>query len=580
MSSELAGELFRGAQVLAPQRQPPGTSVATVGAQILAVGTEEECRSALRGAGVTDPVVQDITGSTLVPGFVDAHLHPMVMCVFEQQLLLDEVRSVEELCDLLADRSRVQPDGTALFGFQLDGALLAERRRPTAAEIDAVVGDREVVLVCRDGHHAVGSTAALRSAQLIDGPSGPGVVPSGGHVDVATDGVPTGLVGERAVEPLMALMPEVTIDGLVSAMASWSDRLLRQGITSISAMCQTTAEGPAGPAGELEAFGWSALSGELPFDIQTILITPEPHEVLVGRDPSLHDPANRRRMDAVKLFLDGTLGGRTACMHHSFADADVDRAGAAGARGMRTTDDAEALRRMEAAHLAGLQVCAHAIGDAANHAAADLFGRLLARHPGAHRHRVEHASVLDDRTIEAFAEMGITAVVQPINLRSEAHWLARRVGAERLERTYCLRTMLDAGITLAGSSDAPIERTDVLAAMAATTSASVDTQRLTRVEALQAFTTGGSWARSTEGDIGTIAAGARADLVVLDRDPTDLSVALDDVVVRSTTVAGVTHVWHDAPPCTGRSSTGPDGIDPLSGTVAPSTRHLPTGDRP
>ncbi len=560
MPAEHAGELFSGATVLTPDAQPPGTSVATLGAQILAVGSDEDCRSALSGAGVTDPVVRDVTGTTLVPGFVDAHLHPMVMCVFEQQLLLDDVASVGDVCDVLADRARAQPDGAALVGFQLDGELLAERRLPTAAEIDAVVGERDVVLLCRDGHHAIGSTAALRSAGLIDGPSGPGVVPPGGHVVIGAGGDPTGLVGERAVEPLMALMPEVTIDSLVTGLASWSDRLLRQGITSISAMCQTTSEGPAGPAGELEAFGWSALSGDLPFDIQTILITPEPHEVLADRDPSLHDPERGRRMDAVKLFLDGTLGGRTACMHHAFADAN--RADDAAACGMRTTDDAEALRRMEAAHLAGLQICVHAIGDAANHAAADLFGRLLARHPGVHRHRVEHASVLDDHTIEAFAQLGITAVVQPINLRSEAHWLARRVGTERLERTYCLRTMADAGITIAGSSDAPIERTSVLAAMAATVSAPIDTQRLTRAEALRAFTTGGSWARITEGDIGTIAAGARADLVVLDRNPTDLGVALDDVVVRSTTVAGATHVWHDARP------------------AAPSTHEPGTGDRP
>lgn len=544
MPAEHAGELFSGATVLTPDLQPPGTSVATLGAQILAVGSDEACRSALSGAGVSDPVVRDVTGATLVPGFVDAHLHPMVMCVFEQQLLLDDVASVGDVCDVLADRARAQPDGAALVGFQLDGELLSERRLPTAAEIDAVVGDRDAVLLCRDGHHAVGSTAALRSAGLIDGPSGPGLVPPGGHVVIGADGRPTGVVGERAVEPLMALMPEVTIDSLVTGMASWSDRLLRQGITSISAMCQTTAEGPAGSAGELEAFGWSALSGDLPFDIQTILITPEPHEVLDGRDPSLHDPTRGRRMDAVKLFLDGTLGGRTACMHHAFADAD--RAVGADACGMRTTDDAEAFRRMEAAHLAGLQICVHAIGDAANHAAADLFERLLVRHPGAHRHRVEHASVLDDHTIEMFAGLGITAVVQPINLRSEAHWLARRVGTGRLERTYCLRTMADAGITIAGSSDAPIERTNVLAAMAATVSAPIDSQRLTRPEALRAFTTGGSWARRTEGEIGTIVAGARADLVVLDRNPTDPAVALDDVVVCSTTVAGATHVWHDS----------------------------------
>lgn len=526
--------LLTGATVLAPERLPAGTAVATHGERILAVGTEDDCRSALRSLGLHEPEVRDLKGRALLPGFVDAHLHPMIMSVFEQQLLLDDVESVATLCDLVADRARALPAGETIVGFQLDGELLEERRLPTAAELDAVVGDRSVVLVCRDGHHAVGSSAALRRAGLDVA----GAAPAGGHVSFGADGRPTGLVGERAVEPLMALLPEVTLDGLVDGMASWSQRLLGQGVTAISAMCQTTAEGPAGPAGELEAFGWAALSGDLPFDVQTILITPEPSEVLVAREPALHSPERGRRLDAVKLFLDGTLGGRSACMHRGFSDHPHEH-------GMRTTDDGEAERRMEAAHVAGLQICIHAIGDAANRAAADLYERLLTRHPGPHRHRVEHASVLDDATVATYARLGITAVVQPINLRSEAHWLARRVGDERLARTYALRTMVDAGIVVAGSSDAPIERTDVLAAMAAASGSVpggvLDEQRLTRSEALAAFTTGASWARGTEGDLGAIRAGLRADLVVLSADPTDERIALDDITVLSTTVAGTEH---------------------------------------
>ena len=522
-----AARLLTGATVLSPARAPEGTAVATVGDRIAAVGPPADCHAALRAAGVADVTTLDLTGRTLVPGFVDAHLHPMVMCVFEQQLLLDEVRSLSELADLLADRVATTPDGETVVGFQLDGELLAERRLPTAVELDAVAGDRPVVLLCRDGHHAVASTAALVAGGLMER------VPTGGHVARDRDGRPSGLVGERAVEPLMALMPDVTIEGLVDGLTSWTDRLLRQGITSISAMCQTTAEGPAGAAGELEAFGWAALSGDLPFDIQTILITPEPDEVLEARDPSLHDPARGRRLDAVKLFLDGTLGGRTACMHHGFADDPHQH-------GMRTLTDDEALRRVEAAHLAGLQVCIHAIGDAANHAAADLLGGVIERHPGPHRHRVEHASVLDDHTIERFAELGVTAVVQPINLRSERHWLSRRVGADRMARTYAFRSLLDAGVAVAGSSDAPIERTDVLAAMGAAVDrrGQADEQAISREEALALFTTGGSRARGTEDQLGAIAADLRADLVVLDADPSDAGVELDRVRVLATLVAG------------------------------------------
>ena len=535
------GQLLTGATVLAPERQPVGTAVALLGDRILAVAPAADCRRALVGAGVpeADVAVRALTGTTVVPGFVDAHLHPLVMSVFEQQLLLDEVRSVADLVDLLADRARTTPDADAVFGFQLDGQLLAERRLPTAAELDAATGGRRVVLLCRDGHHAVGSTAALVAAGLAE----PSAAPAGGHIATDATGAPTGLVGERAVEGLMALMPDVTIEGLAAGTASWADRLVREGITSISAMCQTTAEGPAGPAGELEAVGWSVLSDGLPFDVQTILITPEPSEAVAAQVAPLHDPARGRRLDAVKLFLDGTLGGRTACMHHPYAD------GGDGC-GLRTTPDDEAYRRMEAAHLAGLQICVHAIGDAANAAAADLFEQLLARHPGPHRHRVEHASVVDDRTIDRFARHGITAVVQPINLRSERHWLAQRMGADRLARTYAFRSMLDAGVALAGSSDAPIERTNVLRAMAAAVhrGGQADDQAISRAEALALFTTGASRARGTEDEVGALRPGLRADVVVLDADPTDAATDLDAVRVLATTVAGRPHPHSEEQP--------------------------------
>src|SRR5690606_33596435 len=110
------------------------------------------------------------------------------------------------------------------------------------------------------------------------------------------------------------------------------------------------------------------------------------------RSTALHEPAAGRRLDAIKLFLDGTLGGRTACMHDPYADQAT--------QGLRTMDDEDAYARMVAAHQAGLQICIHAIGDRTNRAAATLFERLLAEHPGDHRHRVEHASVLDAPTIE------------------------------------------------------------------------------------------------------------------------------------------------------------------------------------
>ncbi|QYG93927.1 amidohydrolase [Iamia sp. SCSIO 61187] len=521
--------IYRGATVLAPEPTPPGTAVAVADGRIVAVGPEDRCTAALP----SDAEVVDLDGRVLAPGFVDAHLHPLVMCVFETSLVLDRAGTLADVLDAVADQARATAPDRTIVGFQLDDERLAERRLPTAAELDAAAAGRAVVLLRRDGHHAVASSAALAAVSY----DRPGSDPAGGEVVRDATG-PTGLVRETAVAPLLGLMPDVTFEELEAGLVAWRDRLLAQGVTAISAMCQTTAEGPSGDAGALEAVGWSALVDRVPFDVQTILITPDVADVEQMRARPLHRPGAGRRLDAVKLFLDGTLGGRTACMHQPYADHDV--------TGLPTLAPAEARRRVEAAHLAGLQVCIHAIGDRATRDAVAVLAEVVAAHPGPHRHRVEHASVLDDATVEQMAEVGVTAVVQPISLRSESHWLARRIGPERLGRTYPFRRLLDAGVAVAGSSDAPIEATDVLAAMHAAVDRRIaPEQALTGAEALALHTRGGARARRTEDEFGSIAPGRRADLVVLDRDPTVVPAGtIASTRVLATVVAGTVHHRH------------------------------------
>ena len=305
-------------------------------------------------------------------------------------------------------------------------------------------------------------------------------------------------------------------------------------MTSISAICQTTPEGPSGGAGALESMAWSIFAEQTPFDVQTILIAPDLHAVRDARDTPLHQPERGRRVDAVKLFLDGTLGGRTACMHHPFSDDH-------STSGMSTIDAGVAEQRVLEAHLEGLQVCIHAIGDRANDQALDLLETAIRRHPGPHRHRVEHASVLTPRAVERFAELGVTAVVQPISLLSEQRWLGARLG-ERIGRVYPFRDLLDAGAAVAGSSDAPIESTDVLAAMGVAVERPVAAeQAISGAEALAMYTTGGSAARMTEDRLGRVQVGQRADLVVLSDDPTTCApAAIAGIEVLRTVVAGRT----------------------------------------
>jgi predicted amidohydrolase YtcJ len=204
---------------------------------------------------------------------------------------------------------------------------------------------------------------------------------------------------------------------------------------------------------------------------------------------------------------------------------------------MLTLSTERAYAQMVDAHTAGLQICVHAIGDRATRTAAELFAQLLREHPGGHRHRIEHASMLEPTTIDLLAELGLAAVVQPISLESERAWLGKRLGDERVAHVYPFRSLLDAGVTVAGSSDAPIESVDVLTAMAC----AVDrrgiglTEAITPLAALALYTRHAAHARHVEGQLGTIAPGARADLAVLSTDPRD---DLHGAQVLATIVSG------------------------------------------
>jgi predicted amidohydrolase YtcJ len=517
--------LITGAAILAPDPLPADhDSVGVVDGRIVAVGARHHVAAALP----PDPAEVDLGGRVLAPGFVDAHLHPLPMCFFEHHLDVADCTGLDELFDALATRARGTEAGDDwVVGLRLDDEGLAERRLPTRTELDAVGGGRPVVILRRDGHHAVGSTAALDAAGIDPTTSDP----PGGVIHRAADGSLTGLCGEAAAAHLLAAVPIPSWDELSSALDRLVVRLAACGITGISAICQTNDVGPSGASGELEATAWSLLVDQVPFDVQTILVATSAADLAAQQQGPLHAPDRRRRLDAVKLFLDGTIGGRTACMHAPYADG-------AGS-GLLTLATESAYAQMVDAHAAGLQICIHAIGDRATATAAGLYERLLREHPaGDHRHRVEHASVLDDRTVELLAELGVAAVVQPISLASERRWLAKRLGDERIASVYPYRRMIDAGVRVAGSSDAPIESPDVLAAMAC----AVDRlgvgahQAITPAEALALYTTSAAWVRRVERDSGTVAPGSRADLVVLSGDPHR---GVDGIEVLATLASGV-----------------------------------------
>jgi len=227
---------------------------------------------------------------------------------------------------------------------------------------------------------------------------------------------------------------------------------------------------------------------------------------------------------AVKYFVDGALGSRGAALIEPYDDAP-------GETGLLLMDEEAIAQATGRALSHGFQVCAHAIGDRANRETLRAYRRLREAFPeiAAARLRMEHAQVVHPADLSAFGDLRLIASIQPTHATTDMRWAEARLGRERLRGAYAWRSLLKAGATLAGGSDAPIEPLSPLAgAYAAVTRQDAagnprggfrPEERLTIREALDLYTRGAAYAAFEEGERGSLRPGALADLVVLSADP-------------------------------------------------------------
>jgi len=538
MSVATVSTLYTGGEIATlAAASPRAAALATVGDRIVAVGEVAGCRDALRSAGAAEFRHVDLAGHALLPGFIDTHLHPIMLVYFDLNADLRHVRSIAALQQVLRDRAAKLPDGEWLVGLQLQDEDLAERRLPTRAELDAACADRPTLVVEHDGHSAAGNTLALAAAAIdANTPD-----PPGGRIERDAAGCPLGPCFETAAKRLLGAAPSPSIDRLREGARTTFARLSACGITSAGVILQTDDEGPAGAAGSLESIALQVLLGEVPFSTYAILVGRSVDAAIAARATPLHDPAAGRRVGGFKIFSDGTFGSCTACMHEPFSDRP-------GERGFLTLDEGEILARMRAAHAAELQICIHAIGDLAVERCIDLYQQLLRESPRRdHRHRIEHASIVLPQQIARLARLGLCVSTQPLFIHSEKEWLHRRLGAERAKHVYPLRALLDGGVLVGGASDAPVESLDVLHAIqcCVTREGFEPQQSLSPAEALRLFTSDAARLQFEEAEKGTLAAGKRADLVVLSANPLAVEpTRIADIRVLRTVTGG--RVVHDA----------------------------------
>ncbi|MEU6643186.1 amidohydrolase [Saccharomonospora sp. NPDC046836] len=497
------------------------------------VGVDDEV------AGLAAHQVVDGDGAVLIPGFADAHNHMVWYGLSLAELDLSVCRTPEELYDTVAARAAGLPADGWVIGSGYDDFVLGGH--PDRAALDSAGGGRPVWLKHRSAHMCVVSSAILAQAGVLDGSA---TVPKGGVIARDDDGAPTGLLAEQAQQLVDALVKPYPVEELVAAIERAARVYVTEGLTHV------TEAGIGGgwighsPA-EAAAYQLARQRGLLPLRVELMpaseVLHPV-HEDAFGLDLGLRSGFGDDflRIGPMKIFTDGALSSRTAAVTEPFCGHGGD-----GVLG----DDPEVLRaRMLAAHRGGWRIAAHAIGDRAIDLTLDVLEQAQRELPRPDvRHRIEHAAMVRPDQLERMVALGVVPVPQARFLYEIGDTMAEAIGEHRVPWLYRHKSFVDAGLRVPGSSDRPcvsagapllgirsmLERTTKAGAVLSPDE-SVDAE-----EALRAYTTHSAYAAHQENERGRIAAGAFADLVLLDDDPTTVpSSRIGDLEVLATFVAG------------------------------------------
>lgn len=467
----------------------------------------------------------DALGATVTPGLCDAHVHLAPWARSLAQLDLHGARTRAETLARVRERIAAEAGATSpLIGRGWDESPW--EALPDRASLDAVTGDRPVVLHRHDFHAMWVNSAALRAVRISrDTPD-----PAGGRIERLPDGEPDGLVRESVVRAFAALEEQAgpALDATLAATAATA--LHARGITWVHDFQRSAAE-----------MRWSAAlarSGGLRV-LQHFGL--EQFDALVAAGVSSGVGDEWFRVGSLKLFADGTLGSRTASMLAPYADV--------ASVGMSMFEGDHLARIVDRAFRAGVSVTIHAIGDRAVRDSLDAIAAAdgVARARLALPPRIEHAQLVDPADLERFAPLGVVASMQPQHAVTD--WaVATRGWGDRIEHSYPWRALAERGVRLLFGSDAPVEPPEPwLGLHAALTRQRPDgspeggfvpAQRLGLDAALTGYTSAAAFAVGGLGPSADLSVGGTGDLVIWDRDlhrcaPDEVLTARPSVTVMS-----------------------------------------------
>jgi hypothetical protein len=490
---------------------PRPEALVVAGGRVLALGPAAELE-AVWGTGAAH---LDLDGRALIPGLTDSHLHLLGYGIALDQLALADCPSVTRLVEMVAQRAGSLGAEEWILGRGWDQDQFAEHRYPTRGDLDPVSGGRPALLTRACGHCIVVNSRALELAGIGAGTPDP----PGGKIDRdPVTGEPTGILWEHAAGPVRGAIGAPPYAGLKRSLERAMRAALAKGLVEVHPDDVRTA-GDAATAFRLYGELLPVTGGpRVRLDVSSFAM-----DELFAAGLRTGSGDGMFSVGAIKLFVDGSLGARTAALTRPYADDP-------GQSGILVQPRDAFMADVQKAHRHGMQVAIHAIGDLAVDWALDAIQAAQeAGTPRALRHRVVHVQITRPEHPARFVALGAVAEIQPKFVTTDKRWVEARVGPELARTSYAWKTLLDAGVHCAGGSDAPVEPIDpLLGVAAAVTRQGADgsppggwlpSQRLTVEEALRLFAAGGAYAAHSEGWRGSLSPGKAADFVILDRAP-------------------------------------------------------------
>lgn len=529
--------LINGKIITMDLNYPEAAAVAIHNGKIFKLGTNKEVL-----AHKTDNTkLIDLAGKTLLPGFIDSHLHLLNYGISMQLVDLENTDSIKSLIEKLKEfiKGNKIPSGKWVRGMRFNHHNFIEKRLPTKEDLDQISTEYPIILSRVCGHVIVANSKAMEICNIDD--TTPQI--AGGRFDLDKSGFPTGIFSENAIYLIYDQIPKPSKNEVKDYIKTAANKLLQFGITSVQS--DDFIVYPDSYETIVEAYTELINENKLPIRVYEQCNFKDLNLLNSFINNIYNQTASNDffKLGPLKILADGSLGARTAYLKEPYTDDP-------NTNGIPVFTEQELDELVITAHNSDMAVAIHAIGDMAITMALNSIEKAQKLNPKVNiRHSIIHCQITDNELLDRFKEQNVIAHIQPLFVATDLHFVEERIGKARAASSYNWKGFLDRGIHVAFGSDAPVESPNVFHGIyAAITRKDLNgypqdgwykDQQLTLQQALYSYTLGAAFAAYEENIKGTITEGKYADFIVIAEDPFNMEPdRIKDIAVEMTFVNG------------------------------------------